>query len=90
MENINLLVILQTIVSLGWAPIMYYMNLKNAKEEKKNQKQEIIEQKITLLEQQIKLNALQIDSLNNSQKEIREDMKDVKQGIAKLLEKLIR
>jgi len=81
--------IVKTILSWAWIPIGLYMNFKLNKENKKDQKQEQVEGRLIAVELQTKTNTLQIDMLRRTQEETREDIKEVKRGIEKLVDRWI-
>ncbi len=86
--------VLKTIISWLWIPLGVYMTYKNNHDNRNEQWKENIEQRISLAEANDKLLDLHVktikESLASVAKETKEAIREVKQGVDKLIDKLIK
>lgn len=86
--------ILKTIGGLLWLPMGAYMTYKMNRDNRDKDKAALIENRISLLEQQSNIHNIQIDTLKESLHqqyvETKDSIKEVKQGVDKLIERLIK
>jgi uncharacterized coiled-coil protein SlyX len=69
---------------------MKYNDRRHVTDDVQKKQAEQFESRLTIVEQQTKFNDLQIGSMRDTLKETKESIKEVKQGVDKLIDKLIK
>lgn len=78
------------ITSFLWIPIGLYMNYIRQQNERKYNKDMEIDDRLTVVEQQSKLNDMQINSIKEALRDTKDSIKEVKQGVDKLVDRLLK
>lgn len=90
MEGTALWDIIKTIISCAWIPLGMYMSYKNNRDNKVSQWKEEIEKRIVSSEGNSKLQEVQIQTIRETLRDTKDSIREVKQGVDKLIDRLLK
>ena len=89
-DNNSLWDVVKTLISWLWIPAGAYMSYKVNTWNKRQEHSERMEARLTEVEQQTKINVMQILDIRDDIRETKENIKEVKQGVDRLVDKLLK
>ena len=82
--------VVKTIISMAWIPLGAYLTYKNNADNRNASWKEEIEERMAVAEANDKLHDMQIQAIKEILKDTKESIKEVKQGVDKLIDRLIK
>jgi uncharacterized coiled-coil protein SlyX len=82
--------IVKNVISWLWIPIGIYLTYRRNIDDREQARLDNMEQRLMKVEQQTLLNDSQIEDIRLSLRETKDNIKEVKQGVDKLIERLIK
>ena len=82
--------VIKSIISWLWIPFGIYMTYNLNRNNKAEAKTESMEHRLTTVEQQTKVLSIQIESIKDTVRDTKESIREVKAGVDKLVDRLLK